>query len=120
MLLFVIWPPQQRSFFCENPDGQSETSPVSESKSPNWAKPKKDDCLSVKDFQDEIPYGHNYGNEVKNQRIHYYNIAAAFVIKTTRIALNFGKTKEGILCIGGVCRSVPASYGFGLSVTTSF
>ncbi|MBQ7735145.1 MAG: hypothetical protein IJT61_04320 [Bacteroidales bacterium] len=62
----------------------------------------------------------NYGNEVKNQRIHYYNIAAAFVIKTTRIALNFGKTKEGILCIGGVCRSVPASYGLGLSVTTSF
>ena len=62
----------------------------------------------------------NYGNEVANQRIHYYNIAAAFVIKTTRIALNFGKTKEGILCIGGVCRSVPASYGLGLSVTTSF
>lgn len=62
----------------------------------------------------------NYGNEVKSHRIHYYNIAAAFVIKTTRIALNFGKTKEGILCIGGVCRSVPASYGLGLSVTTSF
>ena len=37
-----------------------------------------------------------------------------------RIAVNFGKTKEGILCIGGVCRSVPASYGLGLSVTTSF
>ncbi len=62
----------------------------------------------------------NYGNEAKEYRIHYYNIAAAYVIKTTRIALNFGKTKEGILCIGGVCRTVPASYGVGLSVTTSF
>ncbi len=62
----------------------------------------------------------NYGNNEIDQRIHYYNIAAAYVIKTTRIALNFGKTKEGILCIGGVCRSVPASYGVGLSVTTSF
>ena len=62
----------------------------------------------------------NYGNADKMHRTHYYNIAAAFVIKTTRIALNFGKTKEGILCIGGVCRSVPASYGLGLTVTTSF
>lgn len=62
----------------------------------------------------------NYGNEDRDRRFHYYNIAAAFVIKSTRIALNFGKTKEGILCIGGVCRSVPASYGAGLSVTTSF
>lgn len=62
----------------------------------------------------------NYGNEDKVHRSHYYMIAAAYVIKTTRIALNFGKTKEGILCIGGVCRNVPASYGVGLSVTTSF
>jgi hypothetical protein len=62
----------------------------------------------------------NYGNKVKEQRIHYYNIAGTFVWNTTRISLNFGKTQEGILCIGGVCRTVPASYGLGLSVTTSF
>lgn len=62
----------------------------------------------------------NYGNVDKGQRLHYYNIAAAFVYNTTRISLNFGKTREGILCVGGVCRSVPASYGFGLSITTSF
>ena len=62
----------------------------------------------------------NYGNKVRTQRIHYYTLSAAYVIKTTRIALTFGKTREGILCVGGVCRSVPASYGLGLSVTTSF
>lgn len=62
----------------------------------------------------------NYGNHNPQQRLHYFNIAGAFVWNTTRIALNFGKTKEGILCIGGVCRAVPASYGVGLSVTTSF
>ncbi|MCR4964520.1 MAG: DUF6029 family protein [Bacteroidales bacterium] len=62
----------------------------------------------------------NYGNPDKGHRLHYYNIAAAYVWRTTRIALNFGKTKEGILCIGGVCRAVPASYGMGLSITTSF
>lgn len=62
----------------------------------------------------------NYGNHNPQQRLHYFNIAGAFVWNTTRIALNFGKTQEGILCIGGVCRAVPASYGAGLSVTTSF
>lgn len=63
---------------------------------------------------------YNYGNPNPQQRLHYFNIAGAFVWNTTRIALNFGKTKEGILCIGGVCRAVPASFGVGLSVTTSF
>lgn len=62
----------------------------------------------------------NYGNVLENQRLHYYNISAAYVWNTTRIALNFGKTREGILCVGGVCRAVPASYGLGLSITTSF
>jgi hypothetical protein len=62
----------------------------------------------------------NYGNADTGNRLHYYNISAAFVTGTTRIAANFGKTREGILCIGGVCRAVPASYGVGLSVTTTF
>lgn len=62
----------------------------------------------------------NYGNPDKAHKTHYYNVACAYVWNTTRIALNFGKTKEGILCIGGVCRAVPASFGLGLSVTTSF
>jgi hypothetical protein len=62
----------------------------------------------------------NYGNPIENHKVHYYNIACAYVWNTTRIALNFGKTKEGILCVGGVCRAVPASFGAGLSVTTSF
>lgn len=62
----------------------------------------------------------NYGNADAEKQLHYYNISAAYVLGATRIAANFGKTREGILCIGGVCRAVPASYGFGLSVTTTF
>ncbi len=62
----------------------------------------------------------NYGNPDPVHKTHYYNISCAYVWNTTRIALNFGKTKEGILCVGGVCRAVPASYGVGLSMTTSF
>ncbi len=62
----------------------------------------------------------NYGNKEKEKRIHYFNISATYIIKTTRISLQYGKNREGILCSGGVCRTVPASYGVGLSVTTSF
>jgi len=59
----------------------------------------------------------HFGNEKK---LHYPNAAIAFVYGTTRLALNFGKTRAGILCVGGVCRTVPASFGLGLSVTTTF
>jgi len=59
----------------------------------------------------------HFGNEKK---LHYPNGAVAFVYNTTRIALNFGKTRAGILCVGGVCRTVPASFGVGLSVSTTF
>jgi len=62
----------------------------------------------------------NYGNSEKNRRLSYYNLSAAYVLGATRIALNFGKTREGILCIGGVCRALPASYGIGMNVTTTF
>jgi hypothetical protein len=59
----------------------------------------------------------HFGNK---EKLHYPNAAVAFVYNTTRIALNFGKTRAGILCVGGVCRTVPASFGLGLSVTTTF
>ncbi len=62
----------------------------------------------------------NFGNPDKTMRLHYYNAAVSYVYKTTRLSLSFGKTREGILCVGGVCRAVPASYGVGFVVTTKF
>lgn len=62
----------------------------------------------------------NYGNSQKEKRVHYYYISGSFVYKTTKISLNFGKQDEGILCVGGVCRVVPASYGLSMSIATSF
>lgn len=51
---------------------------------------------------------------------HYYNVSTSFVHKTSKFSISFGKQYEGILCVGGVCRVVPASYGCNLSVVTSF
>ncbi len=63
---------------------------------------------------------YNYGNDKSDERIHYPNLALGFTKGANRIALGYGKQREGLLCVGGVCRNVPASNGFSLSVTSSF
>ena len=63
---------------------------------------------------------YNYGNEINAKRLHYYNIAAGFISKANRVQLSYGKQREGLVCVGGVCRPVPASNGFSLSFTSSF
>lgn len=97
---------EAQHLYTKDNEGSSVYAMLEYSFSPNW-------FVSIGDE-------YCYGNPDKLHRTHYYNVSCAYVWNTTRIALNFGKTKEGILCIGGVCRSVPASYGLGLSVTTSF
>ncbi len=63
---------------------------------------------------------YNYGNDIENNRHHYPNVAMGYTKGANRISIGYGKQKEGILCVGGVCRNVPASNGFSLSVTSSF
>jgi hypothetical protein len=62
----------------------------------------------------------NYGNSESSKRLHYYLVSATYVYNTSRIALSYGRQREGIICVGGVCRYVPASTGLTLTVTTSF
>lgn len=50
----------------------------------------------------------------------YYNISAGYNKGATRMQIGYGKQREGIICIGGVCRQVPASNGLTFSITTSF
>ncbi len=59
-------------------------------------------------------YNYNGGGQ------HYYNISAGYTHKTTRLQIGYGKQREGLLCIGGVCRQVPASNGLTISLTSSF
>jgi len=61
---------------------------------------------------------YNYGNELK--KIHYYNFGGSYTKNNTRIALNYGRQRGGLLCVGGVCRVVPESTGFSLALNTSF
>lgn len=61
---------------------------------------------------------YNYGNKIN--KIHYPNISAGYTKNSTRFALGYGKQRQGIFCVGGVCREVPKSNGFSLSITSSF
>lgn len=62
----------------------------------------------------------NYGNFVPGQRLHYYLVSAGYTYNTTRVALSWGRQREGIICVGGVCRYVPSTNGITLTVTSSF
>jgi len=63
---------------------------------------------------------YNYGNHDENLRLHYYNAAFGFVKESTRVQIGYGKQREGVVCVGGVCRAVPATNGFMVSITSSF
>lgn len=63
---------------------------------------------------------YNYGNDDPDLRIHYLNGSIAYVHNTTRVSIGYGRQRGGLLCVGGVCRQVPASNGFYLSVSSSF
>jgi hypothetical protein len=62
----------------------------------------------------------NYGNPNAGQQLHYYLLSAGYTYNTTRVALSWGRQREGIICVGGVCRYVPATNGVTLTVTSSF
>lgn len=67
-------------------------------------------------FVDEI----NYGNHYDYLRLHYLTASVAYITGPTRVSLSYGRQRGGIICVGGVCRPVPAANGFSLSVTSSF
>lgn len=63
-------------------------------------------------LSDQYAYSDGVGN--------YYNISVGYTHKATRLQVGYGKQRKGIICIGGVCRQVPAANGLTLSLTSSF
>ncbi|MDR2011433.1 MAG: DUF6029 family protein [Bacteroidales bacterium] len=62
----------------------------------------------------------NYGNPDTDNRPHYLTAGFGFVKGGNRIQLTYGKQRAGVMCVGGVCRTVPASNGFALSISSTF
>lgn len=63
---------------------------------------------------------YNFGNPDPNQRVHYVYGTVGRIEGAHRLSIGYGKRREGIFCIGGVCRAVPASNGFEITFTSSF
>jgi hypothetical protein len=63
---------------------------------------------------------YNFGNNDPDQRIHYVYGSAGYIQGPHRLSVGYGKRREGIFCVGGVCRAVPASSGFEIAFTSSF
>lgn len=62
----------------------------------------------------------NYGNDISSRQIHYFTGNLGYNRNANRITVGYGRQRAGIFCVGGVCRNVPASSGFTLSITSSF
>ena len=63
---------------------------------------------------------YNYGNDNKDEQYHYYNFGGSYTKGATRVALNYGRQRGGLFCVGGVCRIVPENTGLSLNLTTAF
>ncbi|MBQ2852466.1 MAG: hypothetical protein IJE76_03635 [Bacteroidales bacterium] len=85
----------------------------------NWAAALIEYSIGSKWFV-SVGDKYNYSNPLPENRDHYYSATVGFVKESTRITLTGGRQSEGMVCVGGVCRVVPASSGFSLSITTSF
>ncbi|HFS67509.1 MAG TPA: hypothetical protein ENK67_04780 [Flavobacteriia bacterium] len=63
---------------------------------------------------------YNYGNDKSKEQNHYYNFGGSYTKNSNRFALSYGRQREGLLCIGGVCRVVSAATGFTFNANISF
>ena len=63
---------------------------------------------------------YNFGNPDEAKRVHYLYGSAGYINGSHRLSLGYGKRREGIFCVGGVCRAVPASSGLEMTFTSSF
>ena len=63
---------------------------------------------------------YNWGNHDLEKQLHYVNINCGFLSGSNRFSIGYGKKRAGIFCVGGVCKEVPSSNGFSLTISSSF
>lgn len=63
---------------------------------------------------------YNYGNPNPNKQLQYLFGTLGYINGANRITVGYGRRRAGVFCIGGVCRAVPATNGFEITITSSF
>lgn len=64
-------------------------------------------------------YAHDLYNYEETKK-HYYSIGGSYTKGRTRVALNYGRQRAGLICVGGVCRFVPENTGLTINLSTNF
>ncbi|NOQ73797.1 MAG: hypothetical protein GQ574_17450 [Crocinitomix sp.] len=85
----------------------------------NWAAALLEYTISPKWFfavQDQ----YNYGHPDSALQLHYLLGSFGYIHHQTRFIFSYGKQRAGIVCVGGVCRPVPATNGLSFTMTHSF
>ncbi len=85
----------------------------------NWAAALLEYTISPKWFfaiQDQ----YNYGHPDSALQLHYLLGSFGYIHNQTRFIFSYGKQRAGIVCVGGVCRPVPATNGINFTMTHSF
>ncbi|MDN3724541.1 DUF6029 family protein [Aequorivita sp. SDUM287046] len=52
--------------------------------------------------------------------IHYYNFGGSYTKGPARFAVNYGRQRGGLICVGGVCRFVPENTGLTANLVVTF
>ena len=90
----------------EEDDGDWSMGLLEYSPSPNW-------FITIQDL-------YNWGNKNPEKQLHYFNADVGYRKGANRFTIGYGKKREGIFCVGGVCKTVPSSNGLTLSISSSF
>jgi hypothetical protein len=60
---------------------------------------------------------YNYGGLTQ---VHYYNFGGSYTKGRVRFAMNYGRQRGGLICVGGVCRFVPENNGLSMNLNVTF
>jgi|TARA_B110000967_G_scaffold31301_1_gene29647 hypothetical protein len=65
-------------------------------------------------------YNYEESKITENTEIHFFNLGGSFTKGSTRVGVNYGRQRGGLLCVGGVCRPVSKNTGVTLNFVTTF
>ena len=65
-------------------------------------------------------YNYEESKITENTKIHFFNLGGSFTKGSTRVGINYGRQRGGLLCVGGVCRPVSKNTGVTLNFVNTF
>ena len=65
-------------------------------------------------------YNYEESKITENTKIHFFNLGGSYTKGSTRVGINYGRQRGGLLCVGGVCRPVSKNAGLTLNLVATF